>query len=169
MSCNLHYRDDCNVLRFRPFTIIFPDMADSTLLEVQPGIAIHRGELTYRASRAGGAGGQHVNTSSTRIELLWDLERSAAVSDEQRARIREKLAARIDAAGMVRVVSSARRSQQQNREAADERLAALVRGALVVQRKRRPTRPSRAAKEERLSDKRRHSERKRNRRSGYDD
>ena len=144
-------------------------MPESPVLEVRPGVAIPRSELSYRASRAGGAGGQHVNTSSTRIELLWDLDRSTAVTDEQRTRLREKLATRLDSAGMVRVVSSARRSQQQNREAAEERLAVLVRDALVVQKKRRPTRPSRASKEERLSDKRRHAERKRNRRGGYDE
>lgn len=135
----------------------------SQALIVSPTVAIPRSELTYRASRAGGAGGQHVNTSSTRIELLWPVDRTTALDDEARARVREKLAARLDAEGNVRVVASKERSQLQNREAADARLAELVRGALVVQKKRRPTKPSRAAKEKRLSEKKRNSERKRER------
>ena len=71
-------------------------MDDTTLLNVTPTLAIPRAELQYRASRAGGPGGQHVNTSSTRIELLWDLPNSRAVSDDERDRIRTKLAARLD-------------------------------------------------------------------------
>jgi ribosome-associated protein len=133
-------------------------------LLVTPSLTIPRAELLFRASRAGGAGGQHVNTSSTRIELLWDLTRSASVTDEQRERLLSKLAARLDAEGFVRVVASARRSQQQNREEAEQRLAQLVRQALVVPKTRRKTKPGRAAKEKRLSEKRRHAERKQNRR-----
>jgi ribosome-associated protein len=109
-----------------------------------------------------------VNTSSTRIELLWDLDGSKAVTDEERARIREKLAARLDSDGMVRVVASDRRSQQQNRQAADERLAALIRHALHVPKRRRATKPSKAAKEKRLADKKRRSDRKRDRRTEID-
>ena len=133
-------------------------------LVVTSSLTIPRAELLFRASRAGGAGGQHVNTSSTRIELLWDLTRSASVTDEQRERLLSKLAARLDAEGFVRVVASARRSQQQNREEAEQRLAQLVRQALVVPKTRRKTKPGRAAKEKRLSEKRRHAERKQNRR-----
>jgi ribosome-associated protein len=138
-------------------------------LSVTPELTIPRAELLYRATRAGGPGGQHVNTSSTRIELLWDLERSTVVNDELRARLRDKLASRLDADGMVRVVASDRRSQLQNREAAEDRLVSLVRQALVVPKKRRPTRPSRAARESRLSDKKKRGERKRNRRRDFDD
>lgn len=136
---------------------------------VTPQLSIPRHELTYRASRAGGAGGQHVNTSSTRIELLWDLPRSMVVDDETRARLRTKLASRLDADGMVRVVSSARRSQQQNRDAAEKRLAELVRHALVVRKARRKTAPTRAARERRLAEKKLRSERKRNRRARLDE
>jgi ribosome-associated protein len=143
-------------------------MADSSHLAVTSTLAIPRTELQYRASRAGGAGGQHVNTSSTRIELLWDLPRSTAVTDEERARLQAKLASRMDAEGMVRVVASERRSQQQNRQAADERLVTLVKQALVVPKKRRLTKPTRASKERRLSEKRRQSERKRERRPDAD-
>ena len=143
-------------------------MHDPNSLTITPDIAIPRSELTYRATRSGGPGGQHVNTSSTRIELLWDLEGSRAVSDDQRERLRAKLASRLDGDGMVRVVASDRRSQQQNRGAADERLAALVRHALHVPKKRRKTKPPAAAKERRIKSKKLRSERKRERRVDLD-
>jgi ribosome-associated protein len=143
-------------------------MHDPNSLVITPDISIPRSELTYRATRSGGPGGQHVNTSSTRIELLWDLEGSRAVSDEQRQRLRAKLAPRLDGDGMVRVVASDRRSQQQNRGAADERLAALVRHALHVPKKRRKTKPPAAAKERRIKSKKLRSERKRERRVDLD-
>jgi ribosome-associated protein len=139
-------------------------MSKDGVLEVSDELSIPRSELEYRASRAGGAGGQHVNTSSTRIELLWNVSRSGALDDERRARVAARLATRIDGEGWLRVVSSARRSQQQNREAAEARLAELVRGALVVQKRRRPTRPTRASKEKRIEEKRKRSETKRMRR-----
>lgn len=143
-------------------------MHDPDSLPITPDISIPRSELTYRATRSGGPGGQHVNTSSTRIELLWDLSHSRVVSDEQRERLRAKLAPRLDAEGMVRVVASDHRSQQQNRVAADERLAALVRHALHVPKKRRKTKPPAAAKERRIKAKKLQSERKRNRRVDLD-
>lgn len=144
-------------------------MTDTDALVVNPTLSIPRGELTYRASRSGGAGGQHVNTSSTRIELLWNPAKSSALRDEERARILEKLAARIDAEGNVRVVASNQRSQAQNRAAADERLTVLVRRALIVPKRRKATAPSRAAREERLSEKKRRSETKKNRRDDWRD
>jgi ribosome-associated protein len=127
-------------------------------------LAIPRSELHYRASRSGGPGGQHVNTSSTRIELLWDLNGSRSVTDEERERLRVKLAARLDSDGMVRVVASDRRSQQQNRQAADERLARLIKHALHVPKARKATRPTRAAKERRLTEKKKRGDTKRQRR-----
>ena len=143
-------------------------MSDDGIV-VSPTLTIPASELTFRATRAGGPGGQHVNTSSTRIELLWDVTHSTVITDDVRGRLLEKLASRVDAAGMVRVVASDRRSQSQNREAAGERLAKLVRQALVVQRKRRPTRPTAASREERLAEKKRRGERKRDRRRNFDD
>ena len=139
-------------------------MDPSAYLTVSSRLAIPRAELSFRASRASGAGGQHVNTSSTRIELLWDLRRSTAVDEDERERLRTKLASRLDSDGMLRVVASDRRSQRQNRLAAEERLVALVRHALVIPKKRRATRPTRAAKERRLAEKKRQSEKKRERR-----
>jgi ribosome-associated protein len=133
-------------------------------IRVNESVVIPRDELTARATRSGGAGGQHVNTSSTRIELLWNVEASRALTEAQRERVRQKLVSRLDAEGNVRVVASDRRSQLQNREAAESRLADLVRAALVVPKKRRPTKPSRAAKQARLDEKKRLSDKKRERR-----
>lgn len=138
-------------------------------LTVTESVSIPRAELEYRATRAGGAGGQHVNTSSTRIELLWNLASTQALDDEARERVAAKLASRLDGEGKLRVVSSARRSQAQNRESAEERLAELVRGALAVPRRRKATRPTRASKEARLDAKKKRSETKRRRRSGPED
>lgn len=138
-------------------------MDDSSFLNVAPGVAIPRSELEYHATRAGGPGGQHVNTSSTRIELLWNLAASTVLSDEQRERLRTRLAARLNADGAVRIVASARRSQQQNKQDADERLAALVRHALHVPKRRRPTKPTKAANERRLSEKKKRGQLKRGR------
>lgn len=126
---------------------------------------IPRAELSARTSRAGGAGGQHVNTSSTRVEVLWSPGTSRALDDAERARVLDKLAGRLDAEGRVRVVASDTRSQRQNRELAEGRLAELVRRALIVPRKRKATRPTRAAREQRLESKRRASEKKSRRRT----
>ena len=136
---------------------------------VDPTLAIPRAELIYRATRSGGPGGQHVNTSSTRIELLWNVRTSRAPSDEQRAWLLQRLATRLDGDGTLRVVASDRRSQLQNREAAEERLAGLVRRALVVPKPRKKTKPSRAAKAARLEAKRRRGETKRQRRREFEE
>jgi ribosome-associated protein len=110
-----------------------------------------------------------VNTSSTRIELLWNVRSTQALLEPDRARVEVKLASRLDSEGWLRVVSSARRSQGQNREAAEERLAALVRGALVEPKRRKPTKPSRGAKEARLAEKKKRGDTKRQRRpDSYD-
>jgi ribosome-associated protein len=121
-------------------------------------------ELVVRATRAGGPGGQHVNTSSTRIEIVWNIDQSAALSEAQRARLRDKLSTRIDASGNLRVVAADSRSQRQNRDLAERRLTDIVRGALVVPKRRRPTRPTKASVEKRLDAKRRRSSTKQDRR-----
>lgn len=126
-------------------------------------------ELTFRATRAGGPGGQHVNTSATRVEVLWNVARSPSLTAEGRERILRKLAGRIDASGTLRVVAAERRSQLQNRLAAAERLRALVAEALRKPKPRRRTRPSRAAVEARLAAKRRRRNVKQERRHRDDD
>ncbi|HEU4630411.1 MAG TPA: alternative ribosome rescue aminoacyl-tRNA hydrolase ArfB [Gemmatimonadaceae bacterium] len=138
--------------------------ADDGALPVNATLAIPRAELETRASRAGGPGGQHVNTSSTRVEVRWNVRRSTALSDEQRARLEERLASRLDGEGTLRVVAADSRSQRQNRERAEARLAELVRRALVVPKRRKATKPSRAAKQARLEEKRKRSRKKSERR-----
>ena len=138
-----------------------PDPGDA--LVVTPDVAIPRAELEVKATRAGGPGGQHVNTSSTRIELRWNVRTTRALDDERRYHVLARLASRLDGDGAVRVVASEYRSQRQNREAAEERLADLVRRALHVPKTRKATRPSRAAKAKRLDEKRRQSQKKRDR------
>ena len=130
---------------------------------VNDRITIPRGEVAFRASRAGGPGGQHVNTSSTRVELTWNFRRSSAVDDATRATLSERLVNRLDKDGALRVVSSSKRSQLQNREAAESKLAELVRNALVVKKARRKTRVPRGAVEGRLEEKKRRAGRKRER------
>jgi ribosome-associated protein len=117
-------------------------------LEITPSLVLPLAELDYRATRSGGPGGQHVNTSSTRIEVWWDVRASPSLTEEQRTR----------------VVASESRSQLRNREAATERLRELVASALAIPKPRKRTRPSRAAKAARLEAKRRRSALKRDRR-----
>jgi ribosome-associated protein len=136
---------------------------------VTPELRIPRAELEYRASRSGGPGGQHVNTSSTRIEVWWDVAGSAALDEAQRERLLARLATRLDGAGRLRLVSGATRSQLKNRAAVTERLAEVVARALHVPKPRKKTKPSRAAKAARLEAKRRRSSLKASRRRGARD
>jgi ribosome-associated protein len=139
----------------------------SDALEVTDEVSIPRDELSIRASRSGGAGGQHVNTSSTRIELLWNIAGTRALPEGVRDGVLNRLKKRTNADGFVRIVSSEHRSQLRNREAAEERLAKMVRAALTVPRARRKTAPTRASKEKRLESKKRRAEIKK-RRAGDD-
>ena len=139
------------------------------VLAVGDSLWVPRSELTYRATRSGGPGGQHVNTSSTRVELAWDVDGSPSVTDEQRARIREKLANRINGEGVLLLTASDHRSQHQNKEAVTGRFVEMVAQALVVPKQRRKTRPSRAAREARLQNKKRRSETKAMRRNNSDE
>ena len=133
-------------------------------LVVTPELRIPRAELEYRASRSGGPGGQHVNTSSTRIEVWWDVAASAALDDAQRERLLARLATRLDGAGRLRLVSGATRSPLKNRVEVTARLVEMVAKALHVPKPRKKTRPSKAAKAARLEDKRRRSSLKASRR-----
>ena len=112
-------------------------MADDNTLEITPDLRLPVAELEYRASRSGGPGGQHVNTSSTRIEVWWDVSGSPSLSLEQRAQLLERLRARLDSVGRLRLVSSGTRSQLRNREDATERLRSVVAAALAIRKKRR--------------------------------
>jgi len=138
-------------------------------VRVNGRVTIPREELEVRATRSGGPGGQHVNRSATRVEIQWRPATSRSLGDADRARVMERLASRLDSDGFVRVVASDSRSQRQNREAAEDRLAALIRAALVIPKRRVPTRTPRVAKERRLTEKKRRSEQKRSRRSSIDE
>jgi ribosome-associated protein len=128
------------------------------------GLVIPDAELVERFSRGSGPGGQGVNTTDSRVELRWDVARSPALSDAQRAHVLERLAARVDD-GVLAIVASEHRSQWQNRTAARARLGALLRDALEPPSPaRRATRPSRAAQQRRVDAKRRRGEIKANRR-----
>lgn len=127
------------------------------MLQVSGTVFIPRSELRYRATRSGGPGGQHVNTSATRVELTFDVAGSPNLSEPERARVREKLAGRIDGDGVLRLTADESRSQHQNKEAVTERFRELLRAALHVPRARKPTRPPRAARELRLQAKKHRS------------
>jgi ribosome-associated protein len=135
---------------------------DETLV-VNEELTIPLGEIELRASRSSGPGGQHANVTASRIEAVFDVAASPTLSDEQRSRLQEKLGDRVSA------VAQDARSQARNRELALERLRERLAAALVRPKRRRPTRPSRAARERRLEQKRRTSERKRRRRPPPDD
>jgi ribosome-associated protein len=138
-------------------------VAAENLLQINEALSIPRSELDVRVSRASGAGGQHVNKTSSRVEIFWNVQASRALSDDQRARLLERLASRLTTEGSIRVVASDMRSQSRNRDLAEERLADMVRRALVIPKKRRPTRPTKASKEARLEGKKRQSHKKRER------
>ncbi|GAC1494618.1 MAG: alternative ribosome rescue aminoacyl-tRNA hydrolase ArfB [Gemmatimonadaceae bacterium] len=139
--------------------------APRNLLAVNESVSIPRTELDVRVSRSSGAGGQHVNKTSSRVEIFWNVITSRALTEAERTRLREKLASRLTIDGSIRVVASDMRSQSRNRDLAEERLADLVRRALTVPRTRRATKPTRAATEARLDSKKRHSTKKRDRRN----
>jgi ribosome-associated protein len=126
-------------------------------LRVTPSCSIALDELEWRTSRSGGPGGQHANTSETRVEVLFSVADSESLGPRQRARLLERLGP------VVRATAADTRSQARNRELALERLRARLAEGLRVQRTRRPTRPTSAARERRLDTKRRRAQRKRER------
>jgi ribosome-associated protein len=126
-------------------------------------------ELELRATRAGGPGGQHVNKTSTRVELRWNVRTSGAPTESERALLLQRLGKRLDAAGWVRVVAATSRSQSRNRADAIRRLHELVERALRVPRARKATGVPRAERERRLRNKRRRGALKRERRPAWDD
>lgn len=136
---------------------------EHALLRVSDELAIPLAELRYKASRSGGPGGQHVNTSSTKIELEFDVGASPSLTEPQRARIRERLANRIDGDGVLRLSSSSSRSQHQNREDVTSRLGRLIADALTERKPRRKTKVPRAAKEARLKEKKKRADTKKRR------
>jgi len=139
----------------------------TTGISVGPSLVIPRAELTVRFSRSSGPGGQGVNTTDSRVELVWDVMSSAVLSDLQRERLVDRLGKRL-VAGVLTVTASEHREQLRNRAAAERRLASLVAaGISPPARQRRATRPTRGSKERRLASKKQRSATKRLR-SGRD-
>jgi ribosome-associated protein len=127
-------------------------------LRIDERLAIPLSEIELRASRSSGPGGQHANVTASRVEAVFDVEASRSLDEARRARLLERIGP------LVTAVAQDARGQSRNRELALSRLAAKIAAALRVQRRRRPTKPSRGARQRRLDEKRRAGERKRNRR-----
>jgi ribosome-associated protein len=127
-------------------------------LRIDERLSLPLAEIELRASRSSGPGGQHANVTASRVEAVFDVERSATLDERQRARLLERLGP------VVTAVAQEARGQARNRELALQRLSQKIAAGLRVRRRRRPTRPTRAAKERRLEQKRQAGERKRGRR-----
>jgi ribosome-associated protein len=127
-------------------------------LRIDDRLSIPLAEIELRASRSSGPGGQHANVTASRVEAVFDVERSAALDDAQRAQLIER------AGSLVTAVAQDARGQARNRDLALQRLGEKIAAALRVPRRRRPTKPTRAARQRRLEQKRIASERKQARR-----
>ena len=139
-----------------------PQPADLVVISAE--LAIPPAELHFRFSRSGGPGGQHVNRSETRVELLFDVAGSPSLNEAQRGRLLRRLAGYIDGEGVLHIVSSVTRSQAGNRADAVARFQALVAAALRQRKRRVATRPTGASRERRLAGKRQRGQVKRTRR-----
>lgn len=135
---------------------------DGEFIQVTRTVAIPVSEIDLRFSRSSGPGGQHAQKSETRVEAIFDVEASSALSPAQKARVIRK------AGPVLRAVAQDERSQLRNRELAVERLVESLREALRVPRRRRPTKPTAASRQRRLEQKRRRSETKQLRRKPED-
>lgn len=134
----------------------------SSSLRVGRGLVIPLSEITLRTSRSSGPGGQHANVTASRVEAVFDVLASPSLSESQRARLLARAGPRVVA------IAQDERSQTRNRELALARLGERIAQALVIPKRRRPTRPTAASRERRLAAKRRESERKRERRPPED-
>ncbi|HEX3529053.1 MAG TPA: alternative ribosome rescue aminoacyl-tRNA hydrolase ArfB [Thermoanaerobaculia bacterium] len=133
------------------------------ILEIAAGLALPEEEISYVTSRSGGPGGQNVNKLETRVTLRFDLAASPSLSEEHKARLRERLATRITRAGVLHVTAQKHRSQGANREAALERFIELLREAMLEETPRKKTRIPRSVHRRRVDDKKRRGQRKQER------
>jgi ribosome-associated protein len=132
-------------------------------LFVRAGVVIPARNLSWSSSRSSGPGGQNVNKVSSKVDLRFDVDQCSVLSPAVKQRLRARCRRRLDANGLLVLVSQATRDRERNLDDARERLAALIRAALVEPKTRKPTRPTRSSRERRLSDKKHTAERKRQR------
>ncbi|MEM9188929.1 MAG: alternative ribosome rescue aminoacyl-tRNA hydrolase ArfB [Myxococcota bacterium] len=137
-------------------------------LPIRGTILIPGSDLSWSAVRSSGPGGQNVNKVSSKVDLRFDLEGTFALTSAVKSRLRMLAKGNLDGEGRIQIVSDKTRDQRRNLDDVRERLRSMVLRALVVPKRRKPTRPSRRAKERRLKAKRQTSEKKRNRRSPQD-
>ena len=126
-------------------------------------------KLQFKTSRSGGKGGQNVNKLDTKVEVHFDIGASALLSESQKSRLLDKLKSKLSSEGILRVVSTAERSQLANKKKCVEKLYDLLEEALNVPKKRKPTKPSRAAVQKRLTEKKKLSEKKKGRKDTGDE
>lgn len=132
-------------------------------LDIDGRVVIPGDDLSWTSVRSGGPGGQNVNKVATKVVLRFDLPGCQVLSSAQKERLRNLATGRMDAEGAIIITSQVTRNRVQNLADARDKLAELVRRCLVAPKKRRPTKPSRGAKRRRLQDKRKQSEKKKNR------
>ncbi len=130
---------------------------DQDSLYINDQVSIPLTELSFRFSRSSGPGGQHVQKSATRVELLFDAAHSPSLTDEQRAQVLKRLAGYVNGEGVLHLVAQSERSQWHNREEVIARFQALLRQALKRRKRRKPTRPTAASQERRLRQKQQRS------------
>lgn len=130
-------------------------------LKISEALTIPGWELWTTTSRSGGAGGQHVNRTESRVTLFWSPANSSVLDDHQRARLQQRLGSRLSNEGVLQVSAEAHRSQHRNREEARRVLAELVERALRRRKRRIPTRRTRGSERRRLASKKQQGEKKR--------
>lgn len=141
---------------------------DTNVIPINETLSLPESELQFRFSTGGGPGGQHVNKTATRVTLLFDVANSPSLDEATRARLLDRLASRLDRRGLLHIDVHESRSQWSNRTTAVSRFQRTLAEALVEHPERRPTRPSRRAREQRIEDKRRRSAIKKSRRDRWD-
>lgn len=144
-------------------------MNDENVIVINHQLQIPLAELQFRFSGSSGPGGQHVNKTATKVTLQFDVLHSPSLTDEQRALLLNKLEARLNKEGVLLIQAQDSRSQSRNRDTAVARFQSLLRQALTRPKKRKKTKPSKTAVEKRLTNKKKHGQRKRERRRKWYD